>query len=173
MKKKESVTLVLSTHEFLFIFNLSISRVSVSENIREITILSILVKVIRGLKRWIRERMELRRYLVLRFSSIRISQIGIKQMCHEAINMCKFDAGIERCSVTRDILERKRKVYESLEKNEFLKILSEMIYFLLVHIHHLSCFRAFNLVFHGLLIVVLDDFLVNSCIVPSRVYTGR
>lgn len=95
MKKKESVTLVLSTHEFLFIFNLSISRVSVSENIREITTLSILVKVIRGLKRWIRERMELRRYLVLRFSSIRISQIGIKQICHEAINMCEFDAGIE------------------------------------------------------------------------------
>lgn len=117
--------------------------------------------------------MELRKYL--RFfernisPSIRISRIGIKQICHEAINAYKFDIGIEMWCNKKYLEHKCGKCTRSkveLKKNDgiFQKFYM-FLYFLLVYIH-LSCFCAFNLVFHGLLIVVLD-FLVNSCIVPS------
>lgn len=117
--------------------------------------------------------MELRKYL--RFfernisPSIRISRIGIKQICHEAINAYKFDIGIEMWCNKKYLEHKVWKVYEVEswieEKRRIFQKFYMFLYFLLVYIH-LSCFCAFNLVFHGLLIVVLD-FLVNSCIVPS------
>lgn len=63
-------------------------------------------------------------------------------------------------------VEHKGKVDSSKEKRRIFENSTRRdISFLLVYIH-IVCL-AFNLVFHGLLIVVLD-FLVNSCIVRAE-----
>lgn len=67
-------------------------------------------------------------------------------------------------------VEHKGKVDSSKEKRRIFENSTRRdISFLLVYIH-IVCL-AFNLVFHGLLIVVLDflvSFLVNSCIVRAE-----